>query len=277
MGAEELEEKVDDLSITSSVFGEKKKKKKKKKAKEVEVDEVDDDAGEGEGGEAAGGDEPAEDFDADFDLSLKKKKKKKKKKVRSADDEEALKEELESAEASASGAASTGSGLPWDGSDRDYTYEELLDRVFGILRKFNPELTGEKRRTVMKPPQVLREGTKKTVFVNFMELCKAMHRQPDHVLSYMMGELGSSGSLDGQQRLIVKGRFLPKAFEGVLRRYVNEYVLCHACKSPDTLLDKDQTTRLYVLRCQQCGAARSVSTMKQGFMAQIGKRKKMLK
>ena len=28
------------------------------------------------------------------------------------------------------------------------------DRVFGILRENNPELTGEKRRTIMKPPQV---------------------------------------------------------------------------------------------------------------------------
>jgi len=28
------------------------------------------------------------------------------------------------------------------------------DRVFGILRQHNPELTGEKRRTIMKPPQV---------------------------------------------------------------------------------------------------------------------------
>lgn len=35
---------------------------------------------------------------------------------------------------------------------------------------------------------------------------------------------GTSGSLDGQQRLIVKGRFLPKSFETVLRRYVNECV-----------------------------------------------------
>jgi len=249
-----------------------KKKKKKKKVKKAESDGEGEDAG-GDG-EAQGGDDEAA-FEADFDLSLKKKKKKKKKKVRTEDDT-ALAKELEDSVASASGAAMTGSGLPWDGSDRDYTYEELLDRVFGILRKFNPELTGEKRRTVMKPPQVLREGTKKTVFANFIELCKAMHRQPDHVLGYLMGELGTSGSLDGTQRLIVKGRFLPKAFEGVLRKYFNEYVLCHACKSPDTLLDKDQTTRLYVLRCQQCGASRSVTTMKQGFVAQIGKRKKML-
>ena len=33
-----------------------------------------------------------------------------------------------------------------------------------------------------------------------------------------------SGNLDGQQRLIVKGRFLPKGFENVIRRYVNECV-----------------------------------------------------
>ena len=54
----------------------------------------------------------------------------------------------------------------------DHEYEELLGRVYNILRENNPELAGDRRRTVMRPPQVLREGTKKTVFVNFMDLCK---------------------------------------------------------------------------------------------------------
>lgn len=70
--------------------------------------------------------------------------------------------------------------------------------------------------------QVAREGTKKTVFTNFMELNKSMNRQPEHVQQFLLAELGTSGSLDGQSRLIVKGRFQPKAFEGVLRRYMNE-------------------------------------------------------
>ena len=96
------------------------------------------------------------------------------------------------------------------------------DRVFGILREKNPELTGERRRTILKPPQVAREGTKKTVFTNFMDMCKAMNRQQEHVSAYLLAELGTSGNLDGQQRLIIKGRFLPKSFETVLRRYVNE-------------------------------------------------------
>jgi hypothetical protein len=73
---------------------------------------------------------------------------------------------------------------------------------------------------------VAREGTKKTVFTNFTELCKAMNRNHEHVSAYLLAELGTSGSLDGQQRLVIKGRFLPKAFETVLRRYVNEWVAC---------------------------------------------------
>ncbi|KAL6228008.1 hypothetical protein ACLB2K_001962 [Fragaria x ananassa] len=136
-----------------------------------------------------------------------------------------------------------GDSHPWQGSDRDYHYEELLGRVFNILRENNPELAGDRRRTTMRPPQVLREGTKKTVFVNFMDLCKTMHRQPDHVMAFLLAELGTSGSLDGQQRLVVKGRFAPKNFEGILRRYVNEYVICIGCKSPDTILSKDAEDR----------------------------------
>ncbi|XP_050370352.1 eukaryotic translation initiation factor 2 subunit beta-like isoform X2 [Argentina anserina] len=163
-----------------------------------------------------------------------------------------------------------GESHPWLGSDRDYHYEELLGRVFNILRENNPELAGDRRRTTMRPPQVLREGTKKTVFVNFMDLCKTMHRQPDHVMAFLLAELGTSGSLDGQQRLVVKGRFAPKNFEGILRRYVNEYVICIGCKSPDTILSKEN--RLFFLRCEKCGSGRSVAPIKAGFVARVGRR-----
>ncbi|KAL5199008.1 hypothetical protein ABZP36_002520 [Zizania latifolia] len=160
---------------------------------------------------------------------------------------------------------------PWEGTDRDYNYDELLGRVFNILRENNPDLAGDRRRTVMRPPQVLREGTKKTVFVNFMDLCKTMHRQPEHVMMFLLAEMGTSGSLDGQQRLVIKGRFAPKNFEAILRRYINEYVICNGCKSPDTILSKEN--RLFFLRCEQCGSSRSVAPIKAGFVAQVGRRK----
>jgi translation initiation factor 2 subunit 2 len=40
---------------------------------------------------------------------------------------------------------------------------------------------------------VAREGTKKTVFTNFMELSKAMNRNQEHVQAYILAELGTSG------------------------------------------------------------------------------------
>lgn len=61
----------------------------------------------------------------------------------------------------------------WVGSDRDYTYEELLTRVFEIMREKNPDMVaGKKQKFVMRPPQVVRIGTKKTSFANFTEICK---------------------------------------------------------------------------------------------------------
>ncbi|KAI8472358.1 MAG: eukaryotic translation initiation factor 2 beta [Monoraphidium minutum] len=255
--AEQLGEMaVEDEELTLDL-GKKKKKKSKK---------VTDESAAAEGGDAGG----AEDEDMDLSLDLSKKKKKKKK---TRADEFGAEEGDPEAEAEAAAAeASAGGSFPWSGSDREYVYDELLDRVFGILREKNPELTGERRRTVLKPPQVAREGTKKTVFTNFMDLCKAMNRNNEHVSAYLLAELGTSGSLDGQQRLVIKGRFLPKSFETVLRRYVNEYVLCPGCKSVDTLLDREATTRLMYLRCQQCGASRSVATIKSGFIARVTKR-----
>jgi len=267
----------DELSLE---FG-KKKKKKTKKA----VDAGENGAAPAEGDQAATA-APA-DGEPELDLDLTKKKKKKKK-VR---EEGGFDEDMGAAAGDGEGASSgrmdtesedrtAGGGSlgwkmgsqAWSGTDRDYQYDELLTRVFNILKERNPELTGERRRTVLKPPQVAREGTKKTVFTNFMDLCKAMNRQQEHVSMYLLAELGTSGSLDGQQRLVVKGRFLPKSFETVLRRYVGEYVLCGSCKSMDTLLDKDSTQRLMHLRCQQCGASRTVSAIKSGFVARVTRR-----
>jgi len=43
-------------------------------------------------------------------------------------------------------------------------------------------------------------------------------------MAFLLAELGTSGSLDGQQRMVVKGRFAPKNSEGILRRYVSKYL-----------------------------------------------------
>lgn len=154
--------------------------------------------------------------------------------------------------------------VSWTGSDRDYTYDELLNRVFEIMRDKNPDMVaGKKQKFVMRPPQVVRIGTKKTSFANFTEICKTLHRQAKHLLDFLLAELGTSGSVDGNNQLIIKGRFQQKQIENVLRRYIKEYVTCHTCRSPDTILQKD--TRLFFLQCETCGSRCSVASIKSGF------------
>lgn len=50
-----------------------------------------------------------------------------------------------------------------------------------------------------------------------------MKRSEEHVTSFIFAELGTSGSVDGSRRLVIKGRFQQKQIENVLRRYVGMY------------------------------------------------------
>lgn len=50
-----------------------------------------------------------------------------------------------------------------------------------------------------------------------------------------------------------------------------EYVTCKTCKSPDTLLTKEN--RIFFMSCESCGSRRSVNAIKSGFQAQVGRRK----
>ena len=50
---------------------------------------------------------------------------------------------------------------------------QLLNRVFDIMREKNPDIVaGEKKRFIMKPPQIMRVGTKKSAFANFADICR---------------------------------------------------------------------------------------------------------
>ena len=252
----------DDDTLDLESFGRKKKKKKKA----FNLDELDaalpdtkkEDVVEQQTEEVAVDDT----FDLDMDFSKTKKKKKKKKDL----DELVAEEERKETEDKENEETSL-----WVGSDRDYTYDELLIRVFNIMREKNPDMVaGKKQKFVMRPPQVVRIGTKKTSFANFTEICKTLHRQPKHLLDFLLAELGTSGSVDGNSQLIIKGRFQQKQIENVLRRYIKEYVTCHTCRSPDTILQKD--TRLFFLQCETCGSRCSVASIKSGFQAVTGKR-----
>ncbi len=236
-------------------FGELKKKKKSKKKVALDLDAFEKEIGEADDN-ADDADAPTNDAYADVD-----------------DEQLGDNPFAQDAADDADAPAKDSSIEAWQGTDRDYTYQELLGRVFNTLRAQNPALSGDKKKFTMVPPQVARDGSKKTVFANVVDICKRMHRQPEHVIQFLFAELGTIGSVDGAQRLVIRGRFQPKQIENVLRRYITEYVICKTCKRPETKLTKEN--RIFFVTCEKCGSQRSVSAIKSGFQAQTGKRSKI--
>lgn len=235
--------------------------KKKKKAKKVED------------GEDKVGSPEVEDLNSSLgDLSLKKKKKKSTKNLEAMDFEQQLEE---------AGLDDTATSTPAEEvsaqESSGFAYEDLLSRFFEILKKNNPELAGDRSGPKFRipPPICQREGSKKTLFSNVQDIATVLQRNPEHLIQFLFAELGTSGSIDGEKRLVLKGKFQPKQMESVLRRYIIEYVTCKTCKSMNTELKRESANRLHFLSCKACGSTRSVSSIKTGFQAQIGRRKRM--
>ncbi|KAI5805785.1 domain found in IF2B/IF5-domain-containing protein, partial [Geopyxis carbonaria] len=259
-----------DVAELTEQFKDLTKKKKKKKVTTEDGEEA-----------------PA--ADGEFDPSLLKKKKKKKSTKdapvdsfdaqlaeagivpKEGDDAEGETEEVNVEDA---GDIIAGTGVWNSSSNVDLTYPLLLTRFFTLLRNQHPDLAGDGRRSYkIPPPQVLREGNKKTIFANISDICKRMKRLDEHVTQFLFAELGTSGSVDGSKRLVIRGKFQQKQLENVLRRYILEYVTCRTCKSPDTDLKKGEN-RLFFVTCNSCGSRRSVAAIKTGFQATVGKRRR---
>lgn len=221
--------------------------KKKKKSKKTEE----------------GGDEEAA-ADDEFNPNLVKKKKRKKtpskeKSVDVGDFEAQLAEagvvpraedEEEDAEPAAeiapedAGDLVLGTGVWNSASTVELTYPLLLTRFFTLLRSQHPDLAGDGRRSYkIPPPQVLREGNKKTIFANISDICKRMKRQDEHVTQFLFAELGTSGSVDGSKRLVIRGKFQQKQLENVLRRYICMFPAFY----PPTLSRADESSGICYL------------------------------
>ncbi|EEP82743.1 eukaryotic translation initiation factor 2 beta subunit [Uncinocarpus reesii 1704] len=260
-----------DVDEVTELFKGLSKKKKSSKKKDAE---------------AADGVDAATDGAFDPSTMKKKKKSSSKKKVADAGDfeaklaeaghapeEEAAPEEQPSPEQIAQDLES-GTGIWAHDATQAIPYSYLVTRFFSLIHSHHPDLLASGSKSYkIPPPQCLREGNRRTIFANIADICKRMKRSEDHVMQFLFAELGTSGSVDGSRRLVIKGRFQQKQIENVLRRYIVEYVTCKTCRSPDTELNKGEN-RLYFVTCNSCGSRRSVTAIKTGFRGQVGRRKR---
>ena len=133
-------------------------------------------------------------------------------------------------------------------------YEKLLKQAYSNIT----EKTESSERFIVPEAKAYVEG-KTTVLENFTDIVGKVRRDPDHVMKFLLGELGTSGKIDGN-RAIFNGKFEITLIKAIIKSYVEDYVICSECGKPDTRLVKDD--RVMILRCDACGSHRPVRKRK---------------
>lgn len=164
---------------------------------------------------------------------------------------------------------------PFTDGSGGYSYSDLLKRVYDELRSKNPSLSGTSAsRNQIPVPQIEKYGSKKTAVANFKAICDAIQRTMEEVKDYLDKELSTTGSIDSSNCLILKLQNVKSIqFEGMIIKYVDEFVKCHACKKINSTLQKED--RIMVLKCNVCHASRTVTAGGNAFHAVTGKRSKL--
>ncbi|KAF2469414.1 uncharacterized protein BDR25DRAFT_304509 [Lindgomyces ingoldianus] len=148
-------------------------------------------------------------------------------------------------------------------------YRLLLSRLY-LLQVYYPSLnTYTKNEVKTLAPYIVVDGKKRTVVANFSELCKSLERNKDHVFQYLLAELGTSGSFDSHERVIMKGRFHEKQIKRALQSYRRTYVECPSCESRATDL-RNPERRVWIVNCRSCGKESRAPVIKTGYTLRIG-------
>ena len=137
----------------------------------------------------------------------------------------------------------------------------MVDPYEALLKKAYANVTVQSESTerfTVPEAKVYIEG-KTTIFENFAEIADTVRRDQDHLMKFLLGELGTAGKIDGS-RAIFNGKFEQALINGLIKSYVEDYVICSECGKPDTRLVKDG--RILLLRCDACGGHRPVRKRK---------------
>ena len=116
--------------------------------------------------------------------------------------------------------------------------------------------------------EILYEGNT-TVIRNFDKISDAVNRDKDHILKILLGGLGTAGEIISG-RIIFQGKIPSKSIQDKMKEYIETFVMCSECNRPDTHLVKQGRTIL--IRCDACGAFRSVKSRKKKMITQTSEK-----
>ena len=111
----------------------------------------------------------------------------------------------------------------------DLDYEKLLERA----REGLEDVMQNAERFSPPVPDIMHEGSKKTIIRNFSEIVDSLRRDETHLYKFLLQELGTAGSVNNR-RLVLQGRVPEKKIKDRIKTYIETFVVCQECNRPDT-------------------------------------------
>jgi translation initiation factor 2 subunit 2 len=157
-------------------------------------------------------------------------------------------------------------GHRFEVDDTTPTYDQMLDDLYAKLQAANPALFAERSKVRIRPPKIT-SGKTKSTWDNFESCCHSLKREMDHAQSFFLADLGTTGSINDEGAFIIAGRYTNRHIEGIMKKYIEQYIQCVTCKSLDTTITRDSASKLNFLCCNLCKSQRSVAAIKAGYQA----------
>lgn len=126
-------------------------------------------------------------------------------------------------------------------------YEDMLERAMDEVEQ---NLKQENRFSV--PDADTTEDGSFTVYENLSSTAKECNREEKEILTFLQNELATNATVTSSGESRFKGNFTSSDFEEAIDKYVNDFVRCSQCSSPDTRYESQAGVE--VIRCTACGA-----------------------
>lgn len=96
----------------------------------------------------------------------------------------------------------------------------------------------------------------KTVFPNIEEICAALSRPVEFIMKHFQWELGAQRTMkksNDNTKCLLMGKFEEDRIQRSVDGFVEKFVLCSKCRSPETKLSIEKAENVYST-CDACGA-----------------------
>ena len=145
-------------------------------------------------------------------------------------------------------------------SQENKHYDMLLKRIYELLKAQN---SNPSEALKLPPIKVSVGNNKRSAWVNAKEICDLINRDIDQVMDYVKREVGVNCSKGEEGQLKFVSSVPANKLEGVLIRYINQFVKCPNCKSKKTKIIRDTQARLDKIYCSSCKSERTIQIKKK--------------